>query len=96
MIDPRKMPFWHGSVAELLTMTAALVALPFYLGFVHTSAPLFALYAGVAGTAMAAGEFFEHSDVQHGGIRLLAAVAAVWATIVGIFGSFAYFVAYLV
>jgi hypothetical protein len=50
----------------------------------------------VAGAAMAAGEFFEHSDVQHGGIRLLAAGAAVWATIVGIFGSFAYFVAYLV
>ena len=53
------MTLWQGSKAELVTAIAAAIGIPFYLGFIHTAVPHLVLYSGVAGTAMATGEFAE-------------------------------------
>ena len=64
------MAFWKGSKPELVTAIIAAIAIPFYLGFVQTLVPQLALYMGVAGTAMATGEFVETPLMQRGGVRL--------------------------
>jgi hypothetical protein len=91
---PRRLTLWNGSVAELITMTAVVVALPFYLGLIHIGIPLFVSYSAVAGAAMATGEFLEYSDVRYG-LSVLLQGAAVWMAIVGSCGSLVYGLALL-
>jgi hypothetical protein len=49
-----------------------------------------ALYSGVAGAAMATGEFVETPLLKRGGIRLFMADAAVWAVVIGFIGGLTY------
>lgn len=89
------MEIWQGSKAEFITASAAVIAFPFYLGFVHTPSALLALYAGVAGAAMATGEFAEKAHLRHGGFRLFLADVAIWALIIGVLGGATYLFALL-
>ena len=84
------MAFWQGSKPELVTAVAAAIGIPFYLGFVHTSVPQLALYSGVAGAAMATGEFVETPLMKRGGIRLFVADTIIWAMVIGLIGGLAY------
>ena len=87
------MTLWQGSRAELVTAAAAALGLPFYLGFVHAPVPQLALYSGVAGAAMATGEFVESPMLTRGGLRLFLTDVAVWAAVIGLFGGAAYLLA---
>ena len=87
------MSLWQGSRAELITAVAAAVGLPFYLGFVHAPVPQLALYSGVAGAAMATGEFVETPLLKRGGFRLFMADSAIWAFVIGLIGGIAYLLA---
>lgn len=87
------MTLWQGSKAELVTAIAAMVAIPFYLGVIHAGAPQFAVYSGVAGTAMATGEFAEHSSLQTWGFRLFLMDVALWCSGVALLGGAAYLIA---
>ena len=89
------MTFWQGSKAELVAATAAAIGIPFYLGFVRTAVPHLVLYSGVAGAAMATGEFAEQTPLQRGGFRLFLADAAVWAGVIGLLGGATYLLALL-
>jgi hypothetical protein len=89
------MTLWQGSKAELLTAMAAAIGLPFYLGFVHAAVAQLVLYSGVAGAAMATGEFAEQVHLQGGGFRLFIADAAVWAGVIALLGGAAYLCALL-
>lgn len=89
------MTLWQGSKAELATAVTAVIGIPFYLGFVHTAVPQLFLYSGVAGAAMATGEFAEAAHLQRGGLRLFVTDAAVWATVVAILGGMTYLFALL-
>ena len=84
------MTLWQGSKAELITATAAAIGLPFYLGFVHTAVPQLVLYSGVAGAAMATGEFAEQAHLKRGGVRLFMADAAIWSAVIALRGGAAY------
>ena len=84
------MTFWQGSKPELVTAIAAAIGIPFYLGFVHTPVPQLAIYSGVAGAAMAAGEFVETPLMARGGFRLFFADAAIWASVIALVGATAY------
>ena len=87
------MTLWQGSRVHLAAAITAAVGIPFYLGLVHTPIVQLALYSGVAGTAMAAGDFAENPGVQRAGLRLFFADVMVWATVVGLLGSLAYVLA---
>ena len=87
------MSLWQGSRAELITDIAAAVGLPFYLGFVHAPVPQLALYSGVAGAAMATGEFVETPLLKRGGFRLFMADSAIWALVIGLIGGIVYLIA---
>jgi len=89
------MILWQGSKAELITATAAAIAFPFYLGFVHAPVPQLMIYSGVAGAAMASGEFAEQENLKRGGFRLFMADAAVWAAVIALLGGLAYLLALL-
>jgi hypothetical protein len=89
------MTFWQGSKAELIAATAAAIGLPFYLGFTHVPVPQLVLYSGVAGAAMASGEFAEQAHLQRGGFRLFIADAAVWAAVIAVLGGVTYLFALL-
>ena len=54
------------SHSELIAAFAALVGIPFYLGFVHFSGVQLLLYSGVAETGMAAGEYLEADPALRG------------------------------
>lgn len=84
------MTFWKGSKPELVTAIAAAIAIPFYRAFVHTPVPQLALYTGVAGAAMASGEFVETPLMQRGGVRLFLADAMIWAGVIVLIGGLAY------
>lgn len=87
------MKLWNGSTAELVTAATAAIGIPFYLGLIHFGAPQLVLYSGVAGTAMATGEFVESSQLQRGGWRLFVADAAVWSVVIVLLGGLAYILA---
>lgn len=87
------MTLWQGSKPELVTAVAAAIGIPFYLGFVHTPVPQLAIYSGIAGAAMATGEFVETPLMRRGGFRLFLADAAVWAGVIGFTGGAAYLLA---
>jgi hypothetical protein len=87
------MTLWQGTKAELVTAVAAAVALPFYLGLIHLPPPQLFLYSGVAGAAMATGEYAESPRLQRGGWRLFIANTAVWSVAIGFFGGAAYLMA---
>ena len=87
------MTLWQGSKAQLLTAAAAAIGIPFYLGFVHTPVPQLVLYSGVAGAAMATGDYVESPQIRSYGVRLFVADAAVWATAIAVFGAAAYAIA---
>jgi hypothetical protein len=89
------MTLWQGSKPELVTAIAAALAIPFYLGFVHTPLPQLALYSGVAGAAMATGEFAEANNLQRGGLRLFFADAMIWAFLIALLGGLTYLIALL-
>ena len=89
------MTLWKGSRAELVTAIAASIGIPFYLGFVHTAVPQLVLYSGVAGAAMATGEFAEARDLQGWGLRLFLMDAAVWVAVIALLGGATYLVALL-
>lgn len=84
------MTFWQGSKPELVTAITAAIGIPFYLGFVHTPVPQLAIYSGIAGAAMATGEFVETPLMKRGGFRLFLADAAIWAAVIGLVGGGAY------
>jgi hypothetical protein len=87
------MTFWQGSKPELVTAVAAAIGLPFYLGFMHTPVPQLAIYSGLAGAAMATGEFVETPLMKRGGFRHFLADAAIWAGVIGLLGGGAYLLA---
>ena len=87
------MTFWQGSKPELVTAFAAAIGIPFYLGFVHTPVPQLALYSGIAGAAMATGEFVETPLMKRGGLRLFLADAAIWAGVICLIGGATYLLA---
>ena len=87
------MTFWQGSKPELVTAIAATMAIPFYLGFVHTPVPQLALYGGVASAAMATGEFVECKDLAQGGWRAFIADSAIWFGVIALLGGAAYLIA---
>jgi hypothetical protein len=87
------MTLWQGSKAELVTAITAAVGIPFYLGFVHAGPPQLVLYSGVAGAAMATGEFVETPLLKRGGLRLFVADAAIWAATIGLIGGATYLLA---
>lgn len=76
-----------------MTAVAATLAIPFYLGFVHTPAPQLALYGGVASAAMATGEFMECRELAQGGLLTFIADSAIWFLVIALLGSTAYLVA---
>ena len=86
---------WQGSKAELVTAMAAAVGIPFYLGFVHAAFPQLVLYSGVAGAAMATGEFVETPHGKDGGFRLFLMDAAAWVALIAFLGGAAYLLALL-
>lgn len=90
------MALWKGSKAELVTALAAVLGLPFYLGYLHTAMPQFALYSGVAAAAMATGEFVETPHMRSIGLRLFLSDALLWALVIGVFGAMAYAAASIV
>jgi hypothetical protein len=55
--------------------------------------PQLALYSGVAGAAMATGEFVESPLLARGGFRLFLTDAVIWAAVIGLLGGLAYLVA---
>jgi len=87
------MTLWQGSSAELVTAVVAAVAIPFYLGFVHAAAPHLVMYSGVAGAAMATGEFVENPRPDRWGVRLFIANVAVWSVAIAFLGGAAYLIA---
>ena len=87
------MTFWQGSKAELVTAVAAALGIPFYLGLIHTPVSHLALYSGIAGTAMATGEFAETTQLHRAGLRLFFMDAAVWAFVIALLGGLTYLVA---
>ena len=87
------MPLWQGSKPELVTAVAAAIGIPFYLGFVHTPVQQLAIYSGIAGAAMATGEFVETPLMKRGGFRLFLADAVIWAGVVSLVGGATYLVA---
>ena len=87
------MTLWQGSKPELLTAIAATLAIPFYLGFVHTPAPQLMLYGGVASAAMATGEFVEHRELAQGGWKVFLADSAIWFAVIALLGGIAYLLA---
>ena len=87
------MTFWQGSKPELVTAVAATIGIPFYLGFVHTPVPQMVLYTGIAGAAMATGEFVETPAMRAHSLRLFAIDVAVWAVMIGLLGGIAYLIA---
>lgn len=87
------MTLWQGTKAELLTAATAAVAIPFYLGLIHLPAPQLVVYSGVAGTAMATGEFVESTHLQRGGWRLFIADAAAWSAVIAFLGGLTYLLA---
>lgn len=78
-----------------MTATAAAIGLPFYLGFIHTPVPQLVFYSGVAGAAMASGEFAEQASLERGGFRLFMADTALWVAIIVLLGGSAYLLALL-
>ena len=89
------MTLWQGSKAEVVTAIAAAVGIPFYLGFIHTAVPHLVLYSGVAGTAMATGEFAEMPQLQRGGFRLFLTDAAAWVALIAFLDGATYLFALL-
>lgn len=87
------MTFWRGSTAQLVTAFAAAIAIPFYLGFIHLTAGQLLVYSGVAGTAMATGDYVETPRSGRGGVRLFFADAMVWFTVIALIGGLAYLLA---
>lgn len=87
------MTLWQGTKVELVAAATAAIAIPFYLGLIHLPAPQLVVYSGVAGAAMATGEYVESQPVQRGGWRLFMVNAAVWFVAIGLFGGCAYLVA---
>jgi len=87
------MTLWQSSRAQLVTATAAAIGLPFYLGLVHTPVAQFFLYSGVAGTAMATGEYAMSPEYRDDGLRVFVADVAVWAVVVGALGAVSYLIA---
>jgi hypothetical protein len=87
------MRLWQGSKAQLVTAIAAAIGIPFYLGFVHTPLPQLVLYTGVAGAAMATGDYVETPMLKNFGVRLFLTDAALWAAVIATIGAVAYLVA---
>ena len=87
------MTLWQSSRAQLVTATAAAIGLPFYLGLVHAPVTQFFLYSGIAGTAMATGEYAMSPEMRGDGLRVFVADVAVWAVVVGALGGLAYVIA---
>jgi len=87
------MTLWQGSEAKLVTAVTATVAMPFYLGFVHTAAPQLVLYTGLAGAAMATGEFVDTPTLKLGGFPVFLTVAAVWTAAIVVLGGTTYLIA---
>jgi hypothetical protein len=77
------MALWNGSKPEIVTALAASIGIPFW-GFVH------AHYFGVAGAAMATGEFVETPLMSLGGLPLFMADAGIWAAVIGLIGGLTY------
>ncbi len=86
------MTLWQGSKAQLVTATAAAIGLPFYLGLVHTPVSQALYISGVAGAAMATGEY-AMSPIKGDGLKLFLAEVAIWALAVGLIGAIAYLIA---
>jgi hypothetical protein len=89
------MTLWSASRVQLVTAIAAAIGIPFYLGFVHAAIPQLVLYSGVAGTAMATGEFAEQSRFQRGGFRLFLTDAVLWFAVIALLGGVTYVFALL-
>jgi len=87
------MTLWQGSEAKLMAAVTVTVALPFYLGFVHAAAPQLVLYTGVAGAAMATGEFVETPTLKRGGLSVFLTVVAVWSASIVVVGGATYLIA---
>lgn len=86
---------WRASKPAVLVAFAAVLAMPFYVGFVHWSAKEFALYALVASVAMATGEYLETPVKKRGGGRLFVQEVMLWLIAVLVAGGVAYLIAWV-
>ena len=84
---------WTGSRLQLLTAFAGIVAIPFYLGLIHVTAPQMLLYSGVAGTSMAAGGYLDSPRDKRGSLTAWLQEALLWSLVVVALGGTAYAVA---
>jgi hypothetical protein len=86
MLSDRRYP-------ALVTAVAAAICFPFYLGLVHLPLAQFALYSGVASTAMATGQFVDTPTDQRGGLAVFLSEWGLWFTLVSVAGGLAYLAA---
>jgi hypothetical protein len=89
------MRFGNFSPSELVAALAALVGIPFYLGFAHFSGTQLLLYSGLAGTGMAAGEYLETPSALRGDWKSFAQAATLWIPLATLIGGLVYLAALL-
>lgn len=76
--------------AALLTAAAAVLGIPFYLGLIHLPLTQLFAYAGVASTAMAAGQYLDTPNEERGGTQLLLSELGLWFGLIFVCGGLAY------
>ena len=81
------------SQPEAFAVFAAALAIPFYLGIVHSPVPQLLLYSGAASAAMTTGEFVETPERRRGGARIFILDMAVWFALIASVGSVVYLIA---
>ncbi len=79
--------------AETVTVFAAALVIPFYLGIIHMPVPQLLLYSGAASAAMTTGEFAETPSRRAGGTRVFVMDMLIWFGLIAAAGGVAYGIA---
>lgn len=77
----------------LFTAAAAALGIPFYLGLIHLPVAQLLVYSGIAGTAMAAGQYVDTPTDERGGTQSFLLELGLWFALIMICGGLAYLVA---
>jgi hypothetical protein len=79
----------------LVAAVAAVLGIPFYMGLVHLSLSHMFVYSGIAGTAMAAGQYADTPKDERGGLQLFVGELGLWFALILFAGGVSYLVAWI-
>ena len=83
----------HKRYPALLAAAAAVLGIPFYLGFVHMPIAHMFVYSGVASTAMATGQFVDTPRNERGGLQAFLGELGLWFALIILLGGLSYLIA---